>query len=64
MSPIDWWSMPADVRAEDDVGQAEQRVARLGRLVVEHVEPGAGEMARDQAVAEVGLDDQAARATC
>ena len=49
-----------DVRAEDDVGESEEGVAGLGRLVVEHVQTGAGEMAGEQGVAEVGFDDQAA----
>src|SRR5208283_5679017 len=44
---------------ENDGGQAEQRISRFGRFVVEHVQTGAGEMPRDQAVAEIGLDDQA-----
>src|SRR5271157_3079398 len=49
-----------DMGAENDGGQAEQRISRFGRFVVEHVQTGAGEMPRDQAVAEIGLDDQAA----
>ena len=49
-----------DMGAENDGGQAEQRISRFGRFVVEHVQTGAGEMPRDQAVAEIGLDNQAA----
>ena len=41
-------------------GKSQQRVARLGRLVVEYVQAGAGEVSRDQGIAQVGLDHQAA----
>ena len=40
-----------DMGAENDVGQAEKRISRFGRFVVEHVQTGAGEMPGDQAVA-------------
>ena len=60
MSRIDWSVGAGDVGAEDDVGKSQERVARLGRLVVEHVQAGPGEMPRDQGVAQVGFDDQSA----
>ena len=49
----------AQVRRADDVGQAEQR-AVLGRLDLEHVEGGAGHVARFQRLGQRPLVDQAA----
>ena len=41
------------------LGSVQERVARLGGLGVQDVEPRAGEVARGQALGQVGLDDQA-----
>ena len=60
ISRIDWVSVPAMCGLRIDVGEAEERVAGLGWLVVEHVQARPGEMARDQGVAQVGFDDQPA----
>ena len=49
-----------DVRTQDDIGEPKEGVAGLGRLLIEHVQTGRGQMARGQGVAQVRLDDQAA----
>ena len=48
----------------EHIGEAQERIARLGRLTIEHVQSGPGKMSRDQGIAEIGFDDQARRETC
>ena len=48
------------VREGDDVGQLQDRLRRVGRLLFQHVEPGAGQQALPQGAGEGGLIHHAA----